>query len=426
MYIILGAGISGLTLGHELKKANKQFLILEKTQRAGGWISTENHNGFLFENGPRSFRTPKNSDTLKLIQELNLNDQLIEADPSAKKRLIYHQGKLHNFKPWDVSILKGLWRDLTAASTNKDDETIEEFFTRRFGEPIAECFGDAIVSGIFAGNYKKLSMKACFPKFWGWDRQYGGILKGMFNNRGNKYTIYSFAKGLQTLTDRLAETLRDEIKYESEVIHLRQNGNGVIVSLANGEQLHAERVFSTLNPQHLSPVVPESLSKELGSIHSASVAIVHFGYKKNVLPQRSFGYLVPQKENQPILGTVFDSCIFPEHNQNKEDTRISVMLGGSRQPNQCKMPPDALAELARETIRKHLHILDEPDAVSVRVAKNAIPQYELGHEAKLERIETKAKEMLPGLTLMGIGFNGVSVNDCIQNAIKIGRLDKSL
>lgn len=417
MFIILGAGISGLTLGYELKKAGKPFLILEKSHRAGGWIETETSQDFLFDHGPRSFRTQiSGSPALTLVNELNLQDQLIRADPAAKKRLLFHQGRLQTFKPWNGKILKAAWKDLTTGSAKTEDETVEQFFVRRFGNDIATAFGDAMVSGIFAGDYTKLSMKSAFPKFWGWDQTHSGMIRGMFKNRGNKTGIFSFKNGMQTLTDRLAEELKEHIRFNSEVIAMRQSNGSIFLTLGSQELLQAEQVFSTLNPLQLAPLVSQSAAKQLWKIPSASVAVVHLGYKKQLLQQKGFGYLVPKVENQSILGVVWDSCTFPQQNKHPEETRMTVMIGGMRQKNLIDQSPEALQELACTSVQKHLHIDATPDATSIKIARNAIPQYEKGHEQILQNIHALINEQFPQLTLLGSGYNGVSVNDCIANA----------
>ena len=76
--VVLGAGISGLSLAWKLKQKfpeDCKITILEKSHRPGGWIRSIEQDGFLFEQGPRSCR-PKGAGlaTLKLIEELGLRD----------------------------------------------------------------------------------------------------------------------------------------------------------------------------------------------------------------------------------------------------------------------------------------------------------------------------------------------------------------
>src|ERR1044071_9814793 len=91
-FIIIGAGISGLTCAYKLKKAGASVLVLEEEAIAGGKITTDRINGYLLESGPNSLRIA-NKETARLLQELALEDRLIEASPNAKKRFILKHGK---------------------------------------------------------------------------------------------------------------------------------------------------------------------------------------------------------------------------------------------------------------------------------------------------------------------------------------------
>ena len=43
-----------------------------------------------------------------------------------------------------------------------------------------------------------------------------------------------------------------------------------------------------------------------------------------------------------------------------------------------------------------------------------MPQYELGHPARLQEIDT-ALERMPGLALAGNGYRGIGIPDCIHS-----------
>jgi hypothetical protein len=66
---------------------------------------------------------------------------------------------------------RGLW----------SDETVHSFVSRRFGDHAATRVFGGMVSGIYAGDIHRLSMKSCFPKLWNWERDHGSVLKGMFS-----------------------------------------------------------------------------------------------------------------------------------------------------------------------------------------------------------------------------------------------------
>lgn len=52
--LIVGGGISGLSLAYFISKAGKQVKLVESNSRLGGWIESSTKNGFLLERGTRS------------------------------------------------------------------------------------------------------------------------------------------------------------------------------------------------------------------------------------------------------------------------------------------------------------------------------------------------------------------------------------
>lgn len=442
---ILGGGISGLALLWYLKKYQSQaanIFLLEKASRLGGWIQTTTKEGFLFEKGPRSCRVNGNGRaTLELIQELGLESQVILGHPSAHFRFLYLQQKLHKLP-------SSIWGFLNSSLTRRfmypllkewarpkgisEDESVNNFFVRRLGQELTDTFVDPLISGIYAGHTRELSMKACFEKLFQWERQYGSLTKGLwfarhskgvettpFIRQMQKASLFSFKHGMQTLTDTLAERLEEHIFKEHEVVRLKFSSDGIDLYLKDGRQFWMDEVYSTLPAHRLSLLMQEhdpQLSKWLDQIPSTSIAIVNLGYKKNVLPHQGFGYLIPTKEKEDILGVVWDSCVFPEQNQSLEETRITVMLGGCHMIDFHSRTQGDFLNLALKALRKHLNLTVEPDVVDVHLAKQAIPQYLVGHPHLKKTIRERMQSLSPHFHLLGSAFDGVSVNDCIANA----------
>ena len=148
---------------------------------ADGFQTIRNHE-FLFEQGPRSCRPKGNGvETLKLIEDLGLQDQVIPGDPSSSMRYLYTGGKLEALpnglfsffmSPLTNGVFKAIWRDLTTAP-DPNDETIYSFISRRFSPGIAERLIDPMATGIYAGDIRKLSITSCFPLLKQWEKENG-------------------------------------------------------------------------------------------------------------------------------------------------------------------------------------------------------------------------------------------------------------
>jgi len=450
--LILGAGISGLALAYRLAKEKKnEVLVLEKEERAGGWIKTETVDGFLFEQGPRSLRPfGEGVKTLELIEELGLQKEVAAGGGAAKTRYLCLGGRLVPLpgslfglikSPLTRTLLPRLLREPFIKKSPYQDESIAAFFSRRFGKKAADLFADPMTKGIYAGDPSKLSVRSCFPDLYLWEQNYGSVLRGLFSKKRKKEplspfirnmqkeSLFSFKGGMERLSRTLAEKSAATIRFGSAAASLFCDKNGAAVTLENGETVEGDMLFSTVSSEVLSDLVREMdspLAESLSSIAAASLATVNLGYNSALLPCEGFGYLVPSSENENILGAVFDSSAFPEQNSRPQQTRLTVMLGGGAKADLLKAPPDALKTIALEAVKRHLGIDKPPDAAHVAIARGAVPQYHLGHDKKVLAIEQRLARRFPRLRILGSSFHGVSVNACIANALNvIAKKDKS-
>lgn len=59
-------------------------------------------------------------------------------------------------------------------NTDDDDESVDAFFTRRFGTAFARTLGSALVHGIYAADSRRLSVRAAFPTLCASERRGNG------------------------------------------------------------------------------------------------------------------------------------------------------------------------------------------------------------------------------------------------------------
>ncbi|MBZ0266796.1 protoporphyrinogen oxidase, partial [bacterium] len=167
-------------------------LVLEASDRVGGVIRTEEVDGALIETGPQGFLAERPG-ALDAVDELSLHDELVPASSDSSTRYLLHEGRLvplpltpPAFLGTPLLSLGGRLRVLAepfAKGAPDEPETVHAFASRRIGKEAADVLVDAMVTGIFAGDPKQLSLAACFPKMVDLERQYGGLFKGMIAKR---------------------------------------------------------------------------------------------------------------------------------------------------------------------------------------------------------------------------------------------------
>ena len=452
-FVILGAGISGLTCAWYLKKyfgPTADITILEKSGRIGGCIRSIQSNDFFFEQGPRSLRT-KGSGlyTLKLIEELGLQNQVIVADDQAHTRYLYSNRQLQKVPDGLFSFLNSpitrplilpLLRECFVKKGRELDESIYSFIARRFNADIAESLIDPVVSGIYAGNIRNLSIKSCFPFLYDYEQTHGSIIKGMWKERKKaksvetpfiqsiqKSALFSLQGGIETLVSELAKQMDVNIQLDTLVQSLDFHSSKITIHCIRQNNIQnvmeADYVFSTLSVNELEDVMRTRIPHQsrLYSYPRTSVSVVNLGYRRQVLKRKGFGYLIPQKEQESILGCVWDSCIFPQQNKDVDETRLTVMLGGVHHPHINDLSDADRISLSLDAMERHLGISVEPDCKMIWNAAHAIPQYEIGYDQEKLAFLERVRNISMRLVLSGNAFTGVSVNDCIAENNKMAQ-----
>jgi oxygen-dependent protoporphyrinogen oxidase len=178
-------------------------------------------------------------------------------------------------------------------------------------------------------------------------------------------------------------------------------------------RLEADNIVLAIPPQQAASLLRAHDDGLLNDIPSTSVAVVNLGYRKSVLDRSGYGYLVPSCEKEPVLGMVWDSSVFPQQSNHAEETRLTVMIGTARLHNFAACREEDFVDIALGAIHRHLGIRTPPCAIVVKIARQAIPQYTIGHAARVKEIEQRLAALSPRIRLLGNGLHGVSVNECI-------------
>ncbi len=449
---VVGAGISGLALGFQLQQRGVDVRVVEARNRAGGNIHSEPRDGFLCEWGPNGWLDNEPA-TARLIDALGLRDQVVPASDAAGIRWIVRAGKLRAlpmkppaFLTSDVLSLRGKLRVLSEwaqpARRDDSDESVFDFASRRIGREAAEVLVDAMVTGVYAGDSRQLSLRSTFPKMYDMEHEHGGLFKAMRAVRrerrargdtgkaggpaGPAGSLHSFDHGMQTLVDRLVERLGTRLQLGSPVQHVAARpGGGWQLELGHGG---AGDVRTTLDCEQLVVASPAwaaadvlreldaPLADTLASIPSAPVAVVCLGYTNDDVQhvQRGFGFLAPGREKMPVLGTLFDTWVFP--NRSPEGHVLArAMIGGAREPEAVHENDAQLVERATRTLAGLIGLRRDPKFTYVMRHPRGIPQYNVGHAATLEAIDVRLR-VHDQLYLCGNSYRGVAMNACIKEA----------
>jgi oxygen-dependent protoporphyrinogen oxidase len=440
--VILGAGISGLTTAHWLVKEGFDVTLLESRDKPGGSMQTSLEDGFLADLGPNSGleTTPL---IKQIVDEVGLTDKMIYASESSNKRYILRNGQLHAL-PTSLSVflstklfsLKGKLRLFAEPFIGKSDDgyyqSIAQFVTRRLGIEFYDYAIDPFVSGVFAGDPHKLSVKSAFPKLYRLEELYGGLVKGMIKgarerkrrNEKSKQSakMFSFIDGMQSFPEAIAERLKDKIHFECRVKSVERRDDKWTIIYDNNNQdleISTDIILSTL-PAYTSAnifgALDSELKQRLNQINYPPVMVLYLGFKKSSVGQNldGFGYLIPSKEKQTYLGAIWSSVIFPNR-CSEDNTAFTIFIGGARMPHLFELEKNELISKVISEFKTQMKINDDPIIMKEHLWQKAIPQYNLGYIEHENYIDKFEKEN-PGIFLSGNYRGGISVGDCVKNS----------
>ncbi|PUZ29625.1 protoporphyrinogen oxidase [Chitinophaga parva] len=433
--LVVGGGLSGLSLGYALRQQGVPYRVLEASGRAGGVVESLHRNGFELDAGPNSIAMAPELRTY--FEQLGLQDQIVEAAAASKDRYIVRNNQLHAISPHPFKIMGSKflsggakWKLFTEAFRKSKpasaDESVADFVARRFGREIATYVFEPVLSGVYAGNINKLSIKEVMPMLVSWENQYGSVVKGLMKNKGamGGRKIVTLRGGNASLTNKLAAVLGSDLQLNTKVTGVWQNAadesyelsvsvNG-LVSVIKASQV----VFTT--PAYAAANALESmdhpLAAALRNIEYPAMGVLHLGYDRAALGKvpDGFGFLVPAAEQKHFLGMIYNSAIFP-FKAPEGKALFTVFIGGANQQSVLQQPPENLQRQVITEVNELLGISAQPVMQQFQVWPHAIPQLNTGFDA-VRQLTARFEAAHPGLYIAGNYSTGVAVPTIIRKA----------
>lgn len=451
--VVVGGGISGLAVAAQLLEEakslgrNVHITVLEAESRPGGKMWTELAEGFVVEHGPNGFLDSK-VEALALAHNVGLSEQLLRASEHSKKRYIVRKGRLMRLPETPVAFLttpllslRGkltvLSEPLAPPAPEGVDETLADFAVRRLGIEALDYLIDPMVSGIFAGDPKRLSLASAFPRIHEIERIYGGLFRGLLalsmrhkrraGPAGPGGTLTSFKRGVRALVETLAARLGSSLVLDARVTGLKRSSIGWSVeTMTKGEKrvLPADAVVLSCPAYEAARLLGRespSASEQLMSIHYAPVTVVATAFRQEDCGNLDgFGFVIPRREGRPILGTLWDSSIF-ENRAPKGYALLRTMVGGARSEGHAALPDKEIVEMVCTQLRELMGIKATPERVWIWRHERGIPQYEVGHQERLFLID-KGLKRVPGVFLCHNAYRGIALSDCAREAQATAKL----
>jgi oxygen-dependent protoporphyrinogen oxidase len=436
---IVGGGIAGLSIGYAIRRQDPgaSVVVLERNPETGGNIRTEVVDGYTCEWGPDGFLDNAPA-TLQLVKDLGLEDRLLPSSDAARRRFIWRGKRLHEVPTSPGAFVTTRLLSLAAKirllceplgpRPPEGDESIHDFAARRIGGEAASIMVGSMVSGIFAGDARALSLRACFPKMWELEHQYGSLVRALIATRRTRRRedaagapagrLTSFRGGMAELVAALTSALGTMVRKGTPALSLQRASDGTwLIETATGIVEADAVVLSGPAAQSASLVrdLDPNMATDLDAIATAPLAVVCLGYEAAAAgPLNGFGFLVPRSEGVRILGALWETSIYADRAAPGK-ALLRVMIGGATDPGAVLLDDETLLAIVREDLKRTMGLAVAPEFVKIIRHRRGIPQYVRGHAERMERLEATT-ERHGSLVLAGNSYRGVSINSCIAEA----------
>jgi len=452
--IIVGGGVAGLAAAHRVVEWSREcgravaLTLLEAADRLGGTIQTERRDGFLVECGPDSFLSEKPW-ALALCRRLGIEDRLMRTDDRLRRTFVVWRGRLYPLpdgfqllaptRPWPFLVSRlfswpGKFRmalDLALPRGGDPDESLGSFVRRRLGREALERVAQPLVAGIYTADPDDLALAATMPRFLELERRERSLILGLWRaarkapaeasgSSGARWSLFvTLADGMEELIRALGSQLPPgTVRLKERVINVMRNGAGWRVDAAGSGGMETDAVILATEAYQVARMIrglDPSLALLLEGIPYSSSATVTLAYRREDVthPLDGFGFVVPHAEGRPIIACTFSSVKYPGRAPAGR-VLLRVFLGGALDEAVLEQGDETLVAIARSQLRELLGARGEPDFARTARYPKAMPQYLVGHLARVAAIEQSVRRH-PGLALVGGAYRGVGIADCVRS-----------
>ncbi|WP_108670353.1 protoporphyrinogen oxidase [Peribacillus acanthi] len=445
--LVIGGGVTGLAAMYELNRWKKEqqsdirLVLAEASHQLGGKIRTVRKGSFVMEAGADSIVTRKGIG-MDFIKDLGLEDDVVYN--AAGKSFIYSEGELKLIPEGSVFGIPGSVESLaksTLVSAEGKVEALKDFYTKNegftkndsIGEFLEHFFGKELVekqiapvlSGVYSGELRDLTIGKTLPQVFDYKVKYGSIIKGFEENskiwqsNGEK-KFFSFKHGLGGLIDAYEQHLKDtEILTNTKVETIKKEAGKYQVTFSNGEILEADHVVLSIPHNAAERMLEDSeLQNEFAKLKNSSLISIYvaFDIPDGELPADGTGFITANTVELSCNACTWTSRKW-EHTSENGNLLVRLFYKSSHPAYTLlkKMNQEELLEAALNDIQKSLGIKAKPIASEVTNWEESMPNYLISHPQTVAGIENRLSEEYPGIWLAGCSYYGVGIPDCIEN-----------
>jgi oxygen-dependent protoporphyrinogen oxidase len=444
--VVIGGGIAGLAAAFYLRDEPVRVTVLEGSPRLGGKLSASDVAGVSMDEGAEALLA-RRPEGVALIEATGLAADLVPAGVTSSA--IYTRGAMRSLPrrqfmgvPADIDELAATGvvsaegvaraRAESAPSAGGADTSVTAYIGARLGVEVVDRLVDPLLGGVYAGRSEDLSFQATLAPLAASARtqptltEAAAALLPPDNSKKPTPIFVTLTTGLGALPESVAKASGADVRVNAMVRELTRTPAGwrlTIGSAAAPEYLDADAVILATPAGPSARLLSQAASQaaaQLAQIPYASMAIITLAFRAGDFPaQQRSGYLVPAVDGRAVKAATFSTIKWP-HLARSADPKnpvhiVRCSVGRSGDVAVLQRDDDDLAALAAAELAESIGITAAPVAHRVTRWGGGLPQYNVGHLDRVDRIRAAVSEQ-PGLAVAGAAYDGVGIPACVASA----------
>ncbi|MER7573524.1 protoporphyrinogen oxidase [Streptomyces sp. NPDC126514] len=441
--VVIGAGIAGLAAAHRLLAGGSRVTVLEAADRIGGKLLPGEIAGVRVDLGAESMLA-RRPEAVGLAREAGLAERL--QPPATATASLWTRGALRPMPkghvmgvPGTAAALAGVLSDEGLARIEReaelprtevgDDVAVGAYVAERLGREVVDRLVEPLLGGVYAGDAYRISMRSAVPQLFRAAQAHDSLTEAVRAIQATAAAAQQSGPvfmgidgGIGTLALAVAQAVRargGEIRTGAPVTGLRREPDGWRV-VTGDRTLHADAVVVAVPARAAAGLLraeAPAAATELASVEYASMALVTLAYRRadTALPDGS-GFLVPPVDGRTIKASTFASRKWGWiADQDPDVLVLRTSLGRYGETEILQREDTDLVEVSRQDLKAATGLDATPLATRVTRWTDGLPQYPVGHHARVARIREHLGKV-PGLAVCGAAYDGVGIPACIASA----------
>ncbi len=380
--VIVGGGISGLSLGFFLAEMDRKVLILEAKDRVGGAVERLTYEDYHIDLGAHTAYNTY-ATLLELAEETSAGKHL-QARAKQKYFFITRKGLKKLTTP--LRFVELFWNLTKILSVKKEGKSVKEYYSKILGKRNYEHFAQHFFKAVLCQQAED------YPAEF--------FLKRRATKNKNYPRSFTFSGGMQTVTDALQQHPKIDIVRNVTVQNIARKQEQFYISTSIGDFNVPDVAFTAYANEvaKLTQNIAPKLSELLATISYKTVSSLGIIVAKETTNVREVAGVLTATND-------FTSVVSRDIAPNDKYRGFTIHAQG-----------EVDEQTLQNRICKTLDIL--PKNILAKGYKNSVlPNLQKGHQDFLENL-TEILEIYPNIYLSGNYFQGLSLEDCLSRSKK--------